>query len=79
MRTVISFLLAVTGKQQLRLKERRNKNLRMEKILLFPTYKSQNNAKGKQNFKERIISFQKLLKAQPNLLKTPNASMWTPS
>jgi hypothetical protein len=75
-KTAISFLLAVTGKQLLKLKER-IKNLLTEKIPLY--LNSQNNANVNQNFKENKTFYQSLLKDQPNHLKKPISSMLIPS
>jgi hypothetical protein len=69
-------LLAVTGKQLLKLKER-IKNLLTEKIPLY--LNSQNNANGNQNFKENKTFYQSLLKDQPNYQKKPISSMLIPS
>ena len=78
-RTAIFSLLAVTGKLQLKLKER-IKSLLTE-MLMHPTkdLNSKNNAKGKQNFKESKTFYLSLLKDQPNHLKKHFASMLIPS
>jgi hypothetical protein len=75
-KTAISFLLAVTGKQLLKLKER-IKNLLTEKIPFYLNY--QNNANVNQNFKENKTFYQSLLKDQSNHLKKPFSSMLIPS
>ena len=75
-RTAIFSLLAVTGKQLLKLKER-IKNLLTEKIPLY--LNSQNNANVNQNFKENKTFYQSLLKDQQNHLKKPISSMLIPS